>query len=83
MGRENISASELSEFVFCRRAWWLKYQMGATNDAAGKLAERAGESWHRREQGRVAKVVGIELVGAGLLLFGVLLLTFHLLGWAR
>lgn len=81
MGRENISASEVSEFIFCRRAWWLKYQIGAVNDAAGKRAEEAGMRWHNRQQGRIARVVGMELVGAGLLLFGAVLLIFYAIGW--
>ena len=83
MGRENVSASELSEFVFCRRAWWLKYRMGAVNDTAGKQAEEAGGCRHRCEQGRIARAVGMELIGAGLLLFGLFLLIFRWIGWAK
>jgi CRISPR/Cas system-associated exonuclease Cas4 (RecB family) len=83
MRKGNVSASEVSEFVFCRRAWWLKYQMGAVASRAAQTAETTGRAWHRRQGRRIARVAGLKLVGSGLVLFGVILLVFHLLGWAR
>jgi hypothetical protein len=42
-----ISASELGEYAYCRRAWWLRAVRGVTTDAQGRRFS-AGHAAHRR-----------------------------------
>ncbi|MEJ7809876.1 MAG: hypothetical protein WKG32_05590 [Gemmatimonadaceae bacterium] len=42
-----VSASELGEYAFCRRAWWLRAVRGATSEVQGRRFE-AGHAAHRR-----------------------------------
>ncbi len=79
--RRTISASELGEYMYCARAWWLKQAVGEKGDA--KLAARrtaAGERGHA-QHGRAVRAYQRE---AGLgrvlwLLAGLLLLVWLLL----
>lgn len=42
-----ISASELGEYSYCRRAWWLRAVQGVTTETQGKRFS-AGHAAHRR-----------------------------------
>ena len=42
-----ISASELGEYAYCRRAWWLRAVRGVTTEAHGSRFS-AGHAAHRR-----------------------------------
>jgi hypothetical protein len=42
-----ISASELGEYAYCRRAWWLRAVRGVTTETHGKRFS-AGHAAHRR-----------------------------------
>jgi hypothetical protein len=42
-----ISASELGEYAYCRRAWWLRAVRGVTTKAQGNRFS-AGHAAHRR-----------------------------------
>jgi hypothetical protein len=42
-----ISASELGEYAYCRRAWWLRAVRGVTTNAQGKRFS-AAHAAHRR-----------------------------------
>jgi hypothetical protein len=42
-----ISASELGEYAYCRRAWWLRAAQGVTTQAQGNRFT-AGRVAHRR-----------------------------------
>jgi len=42
-----ISASELGEYAYCRRAWWLRAVQGVTTQTEGKRFS-AGHAAHRR-----------------------------------
>jgi hypothetical protein len=42
-----ISASELGEYAYCRRAWWLRAVHGVTTETQGKRFS-AGHAAHRR-----------------------------------
>jgi hypothetical protein len=66
-----IRASEIGQFVFCERAWWLGAVQGyrSVNDAA--LA--AGIQAHARHGQSVAASQRWQQVGYGLLVLGALL----------
>jgi hypothetical protein len=42
-----ISASELGEYAYCRRAWWLRAVRGVATETHGKRFS-AGHAAHRR-----------------------------------
>jgi hypothetical protein len=42
-----LSASELGEYAYCRRAWWLRAVEGVTTEAQGRRFG-AGHAAHRR-----------------------------------
>ena len=42
-----ISASELGEYAYCRRAWWLRAVQGVTTETQGTRFS-AGQAAHRR-----------------------------------
>jgi hypothetical protein len=42
-----ISASELGEYAYCRRAWWLRAVRGVTTEAQGNRFS-SGHAAHRR-----------------------------------
>jgi hypothetical protein len=79
-----IRASEIAQYVFCQRAWWLGAVQGyhPTNDAV--LA--AGALAHARHGRSVAALQRWQQVGYVLLVLGVLLGTValcNLLGGGR
>ncbi|GAP62354.1 hypothetical protein ARMA_0777 [Ardenticatena maritima] len=65
-------ASELNEFAYCRRAWYLRHVRGYTSANQTELAE--GENAHRQHGRRLhlalwAWRLGLLLMLAGLLLW--------------
>ena len=68
--RAYISASEVSEFVFCRLSWALKYQYGFASDQASREAQAIGELWHARQGRRFVRARTLETIGALLLALG-------------
>ena len=49
-----ISASELGEYVYCRRSWWLKMVRHVEPNAATRAAQAEGERWHAVQGERIA-----------------------------
>jgi hypothetical protein len=58
------TASEIGEFVFCRRAWGYR-RRGAP--AADDSARRQGLAWHREQAGRVVQARRVRRAGVLLL----------------
>ena len=75
-GRPAISASEISQYVYCPRAWWLARVEGRAPENAEALA--FGQDVHRRHgysvrAATIAQRLAYALMAAGLLAGGVLL----------
>ena len=70
-----IAASELSDFVFCRLSWALKYQQGRVSDEAARAEQTDGVAWHARQGKRFARPGILEKAGAVLLSLGVIVLV--------
>jgi hypothetical protein len=83
MKQKLIRATELAEFVYCSKAWHLKYVEGAQVSPAARELQAAATVWHI-EQGR-ALTQGDSYRWAGLaaLTFAVVLILFDWLGWAK
>lgn len=58
-----VSASELGEYAYCRRAWWLRAVRGASSDAQGERFQ-AGHRAHRRHGAglRAARVLAVAAI---------------------
>lgn len=74
MARERlpiIRASEIGEYVYCARAWWLRRVAGL--EPAGRERREYGTALHRRH-GRVVAGSRVLLLVAGVLLIGAIVL---------
>lgn len=60
-----IRASEIGEYQFCRRAWWLRAVEGLTPDNRARL--QAGSALHSRHGRRVTASTVLLVVGLLLL----------------
>ncbi len=69
-----IRASEVEEYIFCPRAWWLRRVRGIEPESAERLRE--GEEFHRAHQNQVFALGRLWLVGLALLLVGLCLILF-------
>ena len=69
-----IRASEIGEYVFCRRAWWLHQVQGETSANTRELAD--GTARHARHGRQVSLASALRVLAVLLLLAG--LLTFIL-----
>lgn len=67
-----IRASEIAEYVYCARAWWLRRVAGL--EPAGYKRRELGTKLHARH-GRAVRTSGILLVLAGGLLLAAVLLV--------
>lgn len=46
---EMVSPSELGEYVYCNRAWWLRRIAGVAPSGAAQQAMDDGEQWHKEQ----------------------------------
>jgi hypothetical protein len=65
-----IRASEIGEYVFCHRAWWLHQIEGHTSSNVRQLAE--GTAWHARHGRQVGLASALRFLALLLLLAAVL-----------
>ncbi len=78
MDRPDIRATEVAEYAYCARSWWLKRVQGVKAESEGL---RAGTAAHEAAGQRVATAVqadwlvkGLVWVLVGLVAFGLLML---------
>ncbi|MBX3047040.1 MAG: hypothetical protein KF698_08605 [Anaerolineales bacterium] len=72
-----IKASEIGEYLYCQRAWWLRLQ-GAASANVQELAE--GTRQHARHGRGWQMARGLRVVAAGLVLVALILLGAQFLG---
>ncbi len=72
-----IGAAEVGEYVFCRRAWWLRRVQGVTSVNETDL--RAGAWMHAHHGGTVRTALWLLYGGYILALLGILLAGLWLL----
>ena len=78
-----IRVSELAEFVYCQRAWWLKMVRKVPSSEASREAQAEGELWHRQQGARIAISDGFGGAGYAALLIAILLLVLVVWGMTR
>lgn len=70
-----LRASEIGEYVYCRRAWWFAGQ-GLPSD--NKQAQAAGIRWHQRHGRRVVQMGCVRLLGYASVLAGLVTAAIYL-----
>lgn len=66
MSYKPIRASELADYVYCHRSWWLKRVAGYAPQNVEQLAD--GSAYHHRH-GRLLHLAGLARLLAYLLVF--------------
>ena len=83
MKQRLIRATELAEFVYCSKAWHLKYVDGAEVSPAARELQAKANAWHI-EQGRsLARGDSYRWAGFAALMLAIILVVFCWLGWAK
>ncbi len=83
MPRKLISATELAEFVYCAKAWELKYVRGAEPSAEAQQGQVEGNAWHAAQGRQLARSDGFRWAAFIALALAVILFVFVWVGWAR
>jgi CRISPR/Cas system-associated exonuclease Cas4 (RecB family) len=78
-----IRASEVGEYVYCARAWWLRRE--GAEQTRGHEARAAGTAWHLEHGRGVTAARRLRKLSTAALLFAVLcaLALFALWLWPR
>jgi hypothetical protein len=74
-----IRASEVGEYVFCHRAWWLRHTRGLTSTNVRAL--EAGTAAHAGHGRRVALALALRVLAVVLLVAALALLAASV--WPR
>lgn len=83
MKQKLIRATELAEFVYCSKAWHLKYVEGAEVSPAARELQAEAIALHS-EQGRsLARGDSYQWAGSAALMLAIILIVFCWLGWAK
>lgn len=77
MDDDIIRASEIGQYAYCARAWWLARVKGLPSANAAEM--RAGTEQHHEHGRSVERLYRLRRLAAALLLLGVLLLVAWLL----
>ena len=83
MPRKLISATELAEFVYCAKAWELKYVRGAESSAEAQQFQLEGNAWHAAQGRQLARSDSFRWAAFIALGLAVILFIFVWMGWAR
>ena len=75
-----IRASEIGEYVYCHRAWWLKQVKGLQSAHVRQLED--GRYYHKKHGDQVRKISWMRKLAYVLIFFIVAILVFQLIvGW--
>jgi CRISPR/Cas system-associated exonuclease Cas4 (RecB family) len=72
-----IRASEIAEYTYCRRAWWLRHTRGWQQSNIRQL--QAGSRHHNKHGNRVRQVILMRGLAYTMLFFIVAFVVFQLL----
>ena len=83
MRRRLISATELAEFVYCPKAWELKYVRGVAPSSEAQQLQVEGNAWHASQGRQLARGDSFRWAAIVALALAVILFVFVWLGWTR
>lgn len=81
MSRKLIAATELAEFVYCAKAWELKYVRGVEPSTETQQLQVEGNAWHSSQGRQLAR--GDSFRWAAIVALTLAVILFVWLGWAR
>jgi CRISPR/Cas system-associated exonuclease Cas4 (RecB family) len=70
-------ASELSQFAYCRRAWWLSTVLGYPSSNVAEMD--AGARTHAKHGRGISSAISTRRVAWALMILGIVLLTAYIL----
>ncbi|WP_420631277.1 hypothetical protein [Candidatus Leptofilum sp.] len=73
-----IRASEIGNYLYCRRSWWLKRSRGVATQNVREIAQ--GERHHRQHGQRVQQSLWLRRAAYALIFVVVALVTYSLVG---
>ena len=83
MRRKLIAATELAEFVYCPKAWELKYVRAVEPSSEAQQLQVEGNLWHASQGRQLARGDSFRWAAFIALALAVILCVFVWLGWAR
>jgi hypothetical protein len=83
MPRKLIPAKEVAEFVYCAKAWELKYIRGAEPSSDAHQLQVEGNAWHTAQGRQLARSDSFRWAAFIALALAVILFVFVWMGWAR
>jgi CRISPR/Cas system-associated exonuclease Cas4 (RecB family) len=72
-----VNASEVAEYVYCSRAWWLRHAQGLRSANVRQM--ESGSAFHRRHSRRVHGVLWLRRAAYVLIFVAVFLVVFQTL----
>jgi len=83
MPRKLIAVTELAEFVYCSKAWELKYIQGAQPSSEAQLLQVKGHAFHAVQGRALARIDSLRWAAYVALALAVIFFAFSWLGWTR
>jgi hypothetical protein len=83
MTRKIIPATELAEFIYCAKAWQLKFIECAEPSKEARQLQIKGNFWHVAQGEALARSDSFRWGAYAALGLAILLFVFCWLGWAR
>jgi hypothetical protein len=80
MRKKLISATELAEFVYCAKAWELKYVRGVKPSSETRQLQVEGNAWHASQGRQLARADSFRWGAFVALALAVILFVFIWLG---
>jgi CRISPR/Cas system-associated exonuclease Cas4 (RecB family) len=78
MSYQWIRASEIGEYLYCRRAWWLRRELGVSSQNIRELA--VGQEYHKAHGRLVARARYGRQAAVALLFLVVLIAIWQMAG---
>jgi CRISPR/Cas system-associated exonuclease Cas4 (RecB family) len=80
-GQKLIRASEIGEYLFCARAWWLRLE--GHQPASGHEARAAGTRWHQQHGRSLRRAQLLRSLAALSILLALVAAALILVLWWR
>ena len=83
MKQKLIRATELAEFVYCSKAWHLKYLEDAEVSHEARELQAEANAWHIEQGKSLSRGDSYRRAGFAALMLAIVLIVFCWLGWAK
>ena len=83
MAKALIPATELAEYVYCSKAWQLKFVQRVESSSEARELQARGKKWHVAQGKALARCDSFRWAAYASLALAVILFLFCWLGWTR